>query len=446
MWIGVDDTDGPEGGCTTFVLTELLRLARDQRLDLLGYPRLVRLNPNVPWKTRGNGALAARLGHGLGRPSVVGEIGGRPFFAYARGRELRDAERRGFLNAAWPLVDRLASRAPRTDPVLVVADRPPAPALYRRSVADLVPLASARAALRAAGGTAFHRGSQRGLVGAAAAIAWPGRRRTFELLAYRRPSRIGRTRRIELGSLRSAVRRHPSLFLCEDPRTRRVLIAPHTDCPVLLGLRATDAAAPVAALRELRSEPVDRWMLFVTNQATGDHLVPRTAEGWPREAAGVLRARVVGSPSVGRGGHVRFRVRGASGALLECVAFEPTKTLPKVAASLRDGDRLDVAGGRGRDGTVRVERLVLRALVPRFGPARPPPCPACGVRSRSLGRLRGYRCPRCRRRFPPEAARAPRLAPAFPVGSYDPTASARRHLHPRVPEGVRRRPSPRGIP
>src|SRR5712691_12669580 len=77
LWIGVDDTDSLQGMCTTFLATEIVRdLTTD--LDLVGYPRLVRLNPNIPWKTRGNGAICLRIGNGEGRPRVVGESSGRP--------------------------------------------------------------------------------------------------------------------------------------------------------------------------------------------------------------------------------------------------------------------------------------------------------------------------------------------------------------------------------
>lgn len=55
--IGIDDTDSPNGMCTTYLgailYRELSRLA--EPLDL---PRLIRLNPNIPYKTRGNGAVA----------------------------------------------------------------------------------------------------------------------------------------------------------------------------------------------------------------------------------------------------------------------------------------------------------------------------------------------------------------------------------------------------
>src|SRR5207247_4031559 len=85
LCIGVDDTDSLRGMCTTFLAAELVRdLTRD--FDLVGYPRLVRLNPNIPWKTRGNAAVCLRIGSGRGRPMTVGELGGKPIQMFPRGR------------------------------------------------------------------------------------------------------------------------------------------------------------------------------------------------------------------------------------------------------------------------------------------------------------------------------------------------------------------------
>ena len=56
IYVGIDDTDSLEGGCTTYLSSKVIDELSD--LSLIGEPRLVRLNPNVPWKTRGNGAIA----------------------------------------------------------------------------------------------------------------------------------------------------------------------------------------------------------------------------------------------------------------------------------------------------------------------------------------------------------------------------------------------------
>ncbi len=434
MWIGVDDTDGPDGGCTTFVLTSIVGAARNLGFDLLGYPRLVRLDPNVPWKTRGNGALAVRFGRGRGPSQMIGEIDGRPVRSFPRGdRQGAGAEDRLF-EAARAEVKAGSSRARRTDPALVAAPRCPESRLYRRAVSEVVARSLARRALQEAGGRSWFRGSARGIVGATAAIAWPGRRRTFELLAYREPDRIGTRREVDAASVREAARRHPELFLCYDERTRRLLVAPHTACPILFGLRSTRAGILPEILHELRSEPVGRWLIFATNQGTGDHLTPRRGGAWPPYAAGSVEGTVRSVPEVLPGGHVRFQLSTGSGASLECWAFEPTKSLPKVARTLLPGDRVRVDAGRGSAPELHLEGITLLHLEERRGPARAPRCPRCRRATESRGAGRGYRCPQCRTRFPPESARAPVVPPEYPPGRYDPTPSARRHLHPRAPE------------
>ena len=59
--IGFDDTDSPKGMCTTYLGSKLVRLLQKQNVEFLDYPRLVRFNPNIPWKTRGNGAVGLKI-------------------------------------------------------------------------------------------------------------------------------------------------------------------------------------------------------------------------------------------------------------------------------------------------------------------------------------------------------------------------------------------------
>ncbi len=435
LWLGIDDTDSPRGGCTTFVLTELLRLARDMDVDLIGEPRLVRLNPNIPWKTRGNAALSARFGRGEGPPRSLGEVGGRAIRSFPRGRSPPASRLEEFRELAWQAV-RAGSRAGEkgTDPAMVATTRPLPASMYWRAVREVVPFVEVRLELERAGAWFRTQGSEQGLVGAAASVAWPGRRATWELIAYREPARYGEPRRVEAESIRAAQAAHPQLFLCYDSRTRRLLVAPHTPCPILYGLRGTVGSAPLEARASVRSEPVERWVLFRTNQGTGDHLTPRASASWTEYVSGSIRGQVVGLPQSLPGGHVRFEVREPQGPPIPCVAFEPTKTLPRLARELRPGDDVRVWGSRGKEPGVRVEGIEVLRWHPVSGDPVPPKCPSCHRGSRSLGRLRGFQCPQCHRRWPPEAAaRSPRRPPR-PLGTYHPTASARRHLAPRGPE------------
>ncbi len=297
-----------------------------------------------------------------------------------------------------------------------------------------MPVAEVRRELEQRGAWFRTEGSDQGLVGAAASVAWPARAVTWELIAYREPARYGRPRHVETESVRAAQSAHPELFLCYDSQTRRLLVAPHTPCPILFGLRGTTPSAPLAARSSIRSEPVERWVLFRTNHGTGDHLTPRASEEFAPFLSGSLRGQVRGRPEAVPGGHVRFEVTDGAGTPISCVAFEPTKTLPRLARELRAGDEVRVWGSRGAEPGLRVEGIEVLHWNPLAGAPLPPKCPRCGRGTRSLGRLRGFQCPACHRRWPPEAAvRASRPFPR-PLGIYHPTASARRHLAPRGPE------------
>src|SRR6267378_7936099 len=91
LWVGVDDTDSLQGMCTTFLAAEIVHeLTKDY--DLIGFPRLVRLNPNIPWKTRGNGAICLRFGRGTGRRNLIGELENQPVWSFARAQGADDPE------------------------------------------------------------------------------------------------------------------------------------------------------------------------------------------------------------------------------------------------------------------------------------------------------------------------------------------------------------------
>ena len=73
---------------------------------------------------------------------------------------------------------------------------PPPPGLYWRAVREIV---AKEDALRAIRGLGPYRGwkNGRGVIGAAAAAAWRPRDRTYEVIAYREPSRWGTPREIQ---------------------------------------------------------------------------------------------------------------------------------------------------------------------------------------------------------------------------------------------------------
>ena len=59
--IGFDDLDSLSGGCTTYVCALMIEELSNFPVKFMDYPNLIRLNPNIPWKTRGNGAVCLRI-------------------------------------------------------------------------------------------------------------------------------------------------------------------------------------------------------------------------------------------------------------------------------------------------------------------------------------------------------------------------------------------------
>ena len=59
--IGFDDTDSAEGRCTTNLAFKTVSSLRVKRILSSSIIHFLRLNPNIPWKTRGNGAICLRI-------------------------------------------------------------------------------------------------------------------------------------------------------------------------------------------------------------------------------------------------------------------------------------------------------------------------------------------------------------------------------------------------
>jgi tRNA(Ile2)-agmatinylcytidine synthase len=426
---GFDDTDSPRGLCTTFLATEVIREFRD--LDLIGYPALVRLNPNIPWKTRGNGAVALRFGKGAGRPFRAGTLEDGELPAHPRSGRC-DIDLEEILERLDRVVLANSARGERaTNPAVFVGRVRPPESLYRDAVRELVHPRDVLGKLKRGKGTLWlwrtHRGV-RGIVGASAAAAWTGRRRTFELIAYRERERWGTPRNVRWGSVERMDRDFPSTFNNLDLRNRHVVIAPHSPCPVLFGIRAFGPGELWPAASAIESgERNYRMLLFRSNQGTDDHLQRTTVRRLREYESPRITGTVAGAPRTDIGGHVFFRLRDRSGEL-DCAAYEPTKEFRDVVRRLIVGDRIQALGGvHGRPFTLNLEKLRVMGLAPLVAVSKPV-CPRCGGTMRSRGRDGGYRCRRCRTRAGPEAATREVRSRGLEEGSYEVPKCARRHL------------------
>ena len=421
MWLGVDDTDSRKGMCTTHLAGDLIVAVNEVGLDVIGMPRLVRLNPNVPWKTRGNGAVALHLGRGQGKRIEIGDVGGERY-GYARGGDGGDMD--AVLEAAdAALQQRAMFDDENTNPGLVVVPEQLPAGLYRRAVHGIVAQRDVREQVDRAGGRCIGYKNGRGVIGAAAATAWHPGDVTYELIAYRN----GGPRRVDEASVREMDRRVPSTFDSYDYENRHVQITPHSPCPVLYGIRGDEAAALPEAMEQVVSSEIARWLLFETNQATDDHLQRRTVgEVRPYESV-IVTGTVMEVPRTIEGGHVLFSI--ADGGSIACAAYEPTKQFRDVVRRLRPGDVVTACGGvRASPLTVNLEKLYVRRLVPCHRKVENPVCPRCGKHMKSHGHGQGYRCAVCGRRAAEGDAAFEHVDRRLHPGWYEVPVVARRHL------------------
>jgi len=275
----------------------------------------------------------------------------------------------------------------------------------------------------------------RGLVGALASIgANFCQDHTFEIIAYRTRENIGTTRRMVS---HDSVRRMDAMlrgltFNNVDHETGRVLICPHGPDPVLLGIRGEDPASVVKAFSQIEiDEPIERVMIFKTNQGTDAHLsCYRKIETLRPYQSTVIAGVVSGAPWVLRGGHVIFRTGDETGSV-DCAAYRATGPLRETTLQLVPGDSVTVSGGiRPRplgELTLNIEKLEVTGLVETVRMENPS-CSNCGTRCESMGKGQGFRCRKCKVRLA-KTSRIQKLEHRkITLGVYLPPPRTHRHL------------------
>jgi tRNA(Ile2)-agmatinylcytidine synthase len=401
--IGIDDTDSRDRGmCTTYVATRLVERIRATG-GSVSRALLVRLNPAVEHKTRGNAALAIHC-------DLPGDEA---------------------VERTAAALDRAETGDPKTNPGAVISEaRPDAVSkdfvgVARRAVGEYVELDAVRAALATADVRTIERGTGRGLVGATAAVGafrafdtW-----TYECISYREHKRWGSQRAVDRDSVFAAAEAaYPTVWDTVDREEGTAVCVPRTPCPILHGIRGDDPRAVRAVAEGIDSEPVSRRQLFYTNQGTDAHL-RKGALGDLRDGrAYQVTATVADAPETREGGHVFVPIEG-NGTELQCVAFEPTKRFRDRVRALRPGDRV-TACGEVKDGALKLEKFAVRELVTTE--RANPTCPDCGRSMASAGADAGYRCRDCETHAD-EKIRRP-IERDIEQGWYEVPPVARRHI------------------
>ena len=412
LHLAFDDTDSREGRCTTHLAFKVaLELAR-RGARFVDFPLLIRLNPNIPWKTRGNGALCLRV-------------------AVKNTEDVIDYVRKA--------VQESSAIGKGANPGVVFCEQETVPAAARdfssAAMHDVLSRQMAEKVARSSGMRFFGFGNGQGLVGALAALGCLlDGDHTFELIAYRRAENCGSPRIIDKGRvMRLDADTRGETFCNYDAKNDRVMIGSHGPDPVFVGIRGENPDAVLRAFEILRPEErLDGWTIFRTNQGTNMHLQRELDLSCAKAyTSGFVRCVVASKPVMMEGGHLFFNV-AQRGVEMTAAVYEPTG-LAKTASMLEPGDEIEIGCGI-RKGTTKhpkvlnVEYLYVAKVADTFATANPA-CPKCITkRMKSDGANKGFKCIRCGHHDRSAAKVQVVLQRSLKPGLHLPAIKAHRHL------------------
>ena len=406
--IGFDDTDSPKGMCTTFLAYKIVDLLHKQKTEFLDFPRLIRFNPNIPWKTRGNGAVSIRI-KTINPSKVKNEIknlilkfsdtqnGANPGLVFFESNSIPSE----FVNfsdmALWQLINR--NKAKR---------------FAKKNNIEF-----------------FYQGNGQGLIGAIGAIGYAFKDHTLELLSYRKKPKFGKERKISTESVKIMQEKtSPNTFNSFDTKTGRILITPHGPDPVFYGVRGENVDSLVYATKILKSnEKLDGYMIFKSNQGTGDHLKNElNFETMKPYASGKITGIVSNSPKITKGGHVFFKILSKNHEFW-CAVYKPTG-ISTIASNLIKGDKIFVGGGvrkasKNFPRVINLEFIEVIQLKKNISTSNPL-CKKCNKKMKSKGKNQGFQCICCGKKSSKKMSIE--ISRKIQKQLYLPKMSAHRHL------------------
>lgn len=375
--VGFDDTDSPKGMCTTFLAYKIVDSLYKQKIEFLDFPRLIRFNPNIPWKTRGNGAVSFKIK--TKNPSKI-------------------------KNQIKNLVSKYSDIKNGANPGLAFLESDIVPSEFTKfsklALWQLINRNNAKKFAKQNNLEIHYQGNGQGLIGAIGAIGYDFHDHTLELLSYRKKPKFGKERKISTKSVKSMQEKtFPNTFNSFDTKKGRVLITPHGPDPVFYGVRGENVDSLVYATKILKTtEKLDGYMIFKSNQGTGDHLKNElNFENMKPFASGKIIGVVSNTPKILKGGHIVFKIISKNHEFW-CAVYKPTG-MTVIASNLLKGDKIHVGGGVRKASknfarTINLEFLDIISLVKNTKLSNPE-CKKCNKKMKSKGLNQGFQCICC---------------------------------------------------
>lgn len=410
LYVGIDDTDSPEGMCTTYITFVIINKLKSFGLNIIDYPKLIRLNPFARFKTRGNGAVSFKI-------------------PYNTNEELNKIKK--------IIIETVSSDAmiehENTNPGIVFYETTDDQDIDSRlkkftynAIYEIITIKEAEKLAKEIG-CEFHQIKKgRGIIGSLAAIGSQLTDKTYELLAYRIPENYGTPRKVNADSvIKMNKETYPKTF--DNLDEGYMAITPHTPCPVLYGIRGENPEIVKKAHKIVEfNEDIEGYCIYETNQHTDMHI--QNAEfikDLKKNACYKIKATVDETPRNIEGGHYFFNLKDETG-IIECAAYEPTKNFRETIRMLRKGDIVTIYGGIGSHDTLNIEKIKIHSLAEDYILSNP--ICECGHRMKSAGKNKGFKCPSCGLKLRDDTKIKTPIPRELKTGFYEVPPSARRHL------------------
>ena len=379
LHIGIDDTDSPKGMCTTFLAYKIINRLKKENVDFLDFPNLVRFNPNIPWKTRGNGAVGIKIS--TSNPKKIKNLvkkfvkqysdvknGANPGLVFCQDENIPDE----FLKLS-------------TDAMCKLIHRNQDKKILSKYNLDFLYL-----------------GNGQGLVGATGVIGYIFQDETYELLSYRKSSQFGKKRILDKSKVKEMQEKtYPNTFNSFDSKKNKVLLMPHGPDPVFYGVRGEDSTTLISASKMIQpKEKLAGYLIFKSNQGTGDHLKNEIdVNNFLPYTSGTLRGVIITKPIVTKGGHVFFSIT-VNNIKINCAVYKPTR-ITDVAKELIVGDIIKVGGGIRKATKTHPRILNLEFIqiikLEKKSKLINPFCKSCHKHMKSKGKNQGFECVKCKK-------------------------------------------------
>jgi len=412
LHIGFDDTDSLRGSCTTHLATLIIHEIFDQ-VSFLDFPNLIRLNPNIPYKTRGNGAVALRIEGEEKNLEYCKEI------VIEKVKNLSEVDDEN----TNPGIAFVENEIPKE----IVTHS-------QRAMWDIISIKEAEDFSSFPNVEIIKFKLGRGIIGALGAIGNPLKGDfTYEHLSYREPKNFGTKRLIDSESIYSADKETPLTFNNVDYEYNSIMILPRGADPVFTGIRGEtveEVRKAYSLIRPLEKLPMQ--MVFRTNQHTNQHFTEKfSIDKLKPYISAVVDAEVTSKPFYIEGSHLIFSIGDTTGKI-DCAAYEPTKRFRGQLSKLLIGDKVTVFGGirpaeKNHQMTINVERLKITELV-KNTKLENPFCSNCHARLKSAGKNKGFKCPKCSTKYRELLPNEIEIPRELNLGEYLPPMIAQRHL------------------